>query len=57
MIDELDKDQILSDINQLEAGIQNLYNVTVYKLDIKIDELIGDVQDLYQIVEDLEVEE
>ncbi|WP_262123406.1 hypothetical protein [Anaerococcus sp. Marseille-Q5996] len=57
MIDELDKDQILSDISQLETGIQNLYNVTVYKLDVKIDELIGDVQDLYQIVEDLEVEE
>jgi|GEM_PF-5244727 hypothetical protein len=57
MIDELDKDEILSNLSQLEAGIQNLYNATVYKLDGEIDELISDIQDLYQIVEDLEVEE
>ncbi len=57
MIDQLDKDTILTDISKLEAGIQNLYDVTVYKLDTEIDKLISETQNLYDVFNDLEVEE
>lgn len=54
MIDQLDIDQILSDISNLEAGVQNLYNATVHKLDTEIDEIISEIQNLYELVDNLE---
>lgn len=57
MIEQLDKDTILDGISELEAGIQNLYDVTVYQLDTEIDKLISETQNLYDVVNNLEVEE
>lgn len=52
-----DKNIILSDINEIETRIENLYNTTVYYLDTEIDRLIDEVQSLYEQIENLEVEE